>query len=280
MTITLNSRADFTLEAARRVAWGGEGVVLGEASQRAMTEARTRFLCLIEEPEVIIYGVTSGYGQNAKVRLAPEERKAHADRPPLAPAASWGDPITIDDELKVMVNFGTEAGNGKEIYGHGNYAEKRVEGGFFFRNPNTRGAVFSGDSGATLLIGDMLQAAGGAVGQVVHPGLLLKLQHGRYRFFQVLSGGDRAVPLHQDRFVAAHQGGQVHPFFVGLDGLDVGINLQRVADQRRAFLAHRHDGHAQNAEEHGVPGVDVDHRVHLGLGFVDAGVNLYLGTLG
>jgi len=93
MTITLNSRADFTLDTARRVAWGGEGVVLGEASQRAMAEARTRFLCLIEEPEVIIYGVTSGYGQNAKVRLAPEERKAHANRPPLAPAASWGDPV-------------------------------------------------------------------------------------------------------------------------------------------------------------------------------------------
>ena len=74
MTITLNSRADFTLEAARRVAWGGEGVVLGEAAQRAMAEARTRFLRLIEEPEVIIYGVTSGYGQNARVRLAPEER--------------------------------------------------------------------------------------------------------------------------------------------------------------------------------------------------------------
>ena len=79
------------------------------------------------------------------------------------PAQIWGSPI-IDDELKLMVNFATEAGNGKEIYGHGNYAEKRVEGGFFFRNPNTRGAVFSGDGGATLLIGDMLQAAGGAVG--------------------------------------------------------------------------------------------------------------------
>ena len=29
MTVTLNSRADFTLDTARRVAWGGEGVVLG-----------------------------------------------------------------------------------------------------------------------------------------------------------------------------------------------------------------------------------------------------------
>ena len=93
MTVTLNSRTDFTLGAARRVAWGGEGVVLGAASQRAMTEARARFMALIDDPEVIIYGVTSGYGQNAKVRLEPDQRKAHAARPPHPPAASWGDPV-------------------------------------------------------------------------------------------------------------------------------------------------------------------------------------------
>jgi histidine ammonia-lyase len=93
MTITLNSRADFTLEAARLVAWSGEDVVLGEASQQAMSEARDRFEKLIEEPETVIYGVTSGYGQNAKTRLTPEQRKKHAARPSLAPAASWGDPL-------------------------------------------------------------------------------------------------------------------------------------------------------------------------------------------
>jgi histidine ammonia-lyase len=93
MAITLNSRADFTLEAARKVAWGGEGVVLGAASQRAMAEARARFMRLIDDPEITIYGVTSGYGQNAKTRLKPEERKAHAARPSTAPAASWGDPV-------------------------------------------------------------------------------------------------------------------------------------------------------------------------------------------
>ncbi len=93
MTITLNSRADFTVDTARRVAWGGEGVVLGETSQRAMAEARARFMALIDDPEVVIYGVTSGYGQNARVRLSPEQRKTHAARPSLAPAASWGDPV-------------------------------------------------------------------------------------------------------------------------------------------------------------------------------------------
>lgn len=93
MTVTLNTRADFTLDAARRVAWGGEPVVLGAASQQAMKEARARFLRLIDDPEITIYGVTSGYGQHAKHRLKPEERKAHAARPSIAPAASWGDPV-------------------------------------------------------------------------------------------------------------------------------------------------------------------------------------------
>jgi iron complex outermembrane receptor protein len=75
------------------------------------------------------------------------------------PAQIWGLPI-IDDELKLMVNFATGAGGGKEIYGHANYAEKRVEGGFFFRNPNTRGAVFSADGGITRLVGDMTPGDG------------------------------------------------------------------------------------------------------------------------
>ena len=91
------------------------------------------------------------------------------------PAQIWGSPI-IDDDIKVMINLATGVGDGMEVYAHGNYAEKTVEGGFFFRNPNNRGAVFGfsndldgdgiigvGDE-RFLLIGDVLQAAGGAVG--------------------------------------------------------------------------------------------------------------------
>ena len=91
--ITLNALADFTLDAARQVAWEGEAVELGPRSKSAIGEAHARFEQLIEDPEITIYGVTSGYGQNAKVRLSPEERKTHANRPPLPAAASWGDPL-------------------------------------------------------------------------------------------------------------------------------------------------------------------------------------------
>ena len=75
------------------------------------------------------------------------------------PAQEWGSP-EIDDDLKFFGNFGYLFSNGLNFYGHTNYASKKVTGGFFFRNPNTRGGVFSNDSGKTLLIGDALAARG------------------------------------------------------------------------------------------------------------------------
>ncbi len=76
------------------------------------------------------------------------------------PAQIWGSP-EITNELKVFANFGLDMGNGTSAYAHGNFATKHVDGGFYFRNPNNRGAVFSGDGGDTLLIGDMLDAEDG-----------------------------------------------------------------------------------------------------------------------
>ena len=73
------------------------------------------------------------------------------------PAQVWGSPL-IDDDLKLFGNFGHRFDNGMQWYGHTNYATKKVTGGFYFRNPHTRGAVFSGDRGQTLLVGDRLRA--------------------------------------------------------------------------------------------------------------------------
>ncbi|NNF52653.1 MAG: TonB-dependent receptor [Gammaproteobacteria bacterium] len=73
------------------------------------------------------------------------------------PAQIWGSPDVMDD-FKSFVNIGLDLGEGREFYAHGNYATKTVDGGFYFRNPNTRGAVFSGDGGGTLLIGDLFAA--------------------------------------------------------------------------------------------------------------------------
>ncbi|MCF6300176.1 MAG: TonB-dependent receptor [Proteobacteria bacterium] len=59
------------------------------------------------------------------------------------PAQIWGQP-KVDDDLKLVYNMGLEIGGNKEFYAFGNYAQKTVDGGFYFRNPNTRGGVFRG----------------------------------------------------------------------------------------------------------------------------------------
>jgi iron complex outermembrane receptor protein len=78
------------------------------------------------------------------------------------PAQIWGSP-DIDDDLKFWGNFGHLFAGGQQFYAHTNYVSKTVTGGFFYRNPNTRGAVFSADGGDTLLVGDLLDARDGVL---------------------------------------------------------------------------------------------------------------------
>ena len=60
------------------------------------------------------------------------------------PAAQiWGAP-EIRDDVKLFANLGFDVGESSEIYAFGNWAQRTVEGGFFFRNPHTRGGVFRG----------------------------------------------------------------------------------------------------------------------------------------
>jgi histidine ammonia-lyase len=93
MTVTLNTRSDFTLEHFRRVAWGGEAVVLGNAATHTIAEARDAFMQLIENPDISIYGVNTGYGGRAKFRLDAEARKAQSQLPTHHRAASWGEAL-------------------------------------------------------------------------------------------------------------------------------------------------------------------------------------------
>ncbi len=70
------------------------------------------------------------------------------------PAQIWGQPI-VDNDFKFFANYGSTLNDSLDFYGYANYASKRVEGGFYFRNPNTRSGVFSSDSGETLIIGNL-----------------------------------------------------------------------------------------------------------------------------
>ena len=78
------------------------------------------------------------------------------------PVQIWGQP-DISDDYKFFANLGLDLGGNKHAYLHGNYAERKVLGGFFFRNPTNRGGVFSVDSGLTRLVGDLTP---GPVGQI------------------------------------------------------------------------------------------------------------------
>ena len=71
------------------------------------------------------------------------------------PAAQiWGAP-EFHYDYKLFGNLGLDLGK-SEVYAFGNYAQRKVEGGFFFRNPNTRKGVFEGpDDPDTILIADL-----------------------------------------------------------------------------------------------------------------------------
>ena len=83
------------------------------------------------------------------------------------PAQIWGNP-RIEDELKLFGNFGHLFDSQVQVYGHANYAEKKVTEGFYFRNPNNRANIYSLDDGATLLIADVLDAQDGVVDGSAH----------------------------------------------------------------------------------------------------------------
>jgi len=55
----------------------------------------------------------------------------------------WGQP-NVNDDIKFFANSALELNDNAELYAFGNYAERQVEGGFFFRNPTNRSGVFNG----------------------------------------------------------------------------------------------------------------------------------------
>ena len=58
-------------------------------------------------------------------------------------AQVWGAP-EFHYDYKLFGNLGLNLNRNTELYAWGNYAQRKIEGGFFFRNPNTRGGVFNG----------------------------------------------------------------------------------------------------------------------------------------
>ncbi|MDP2713347.1 TonB-dependent siderophore receptor [Rheinheimera sp.] len=80
---------------------------------------------------------------------------ADAGNTAIAPIAQiWGSP-EIKDDITIFANAGLDLGNGGEAYMFGNYSERDVTGGFYYRNPHNRPGVFSNDEGETLLVAQL-----------------------------------------------------------------------------------------------------------------------------
>ncbi|OUR59881.1 TonB-dependent receptor [Colwellia sp. 39_35_sub15_T18] len=69
------------------------------------------------------------------------------------PAQTWGNP-EIDDDITLFANVGLDIGDDKEFYMFGNYSDRTATGGYYYRNPQNRGGVFT-DGNGDLLVGAM-----------------------------------------------------------------------------------------------------------------------------
>ena len=93
---------------------------------------------------------TSRSAQRADARGLIEAGNEHVRRPATQ---IWGAP-EVRYDYKFFGNLGVDLEEiNSRVYAFGNYAERKVEGGFFFRNPNTRGGIF--DGGENLLVADL-----------------------------------------------------------------------------------------------------------------------------
>ena len=106
------------------------------------------------------------------------------------PVQTWGAP-EIKSEFKAFLNAGIDAGEDRSFYAFGNYGKKETDGGFYYRNPNTRGGVYSNDGGTTWLVGDL--TPGTTPCAAVAPGAAglaaLKADPNCFAFVELLPGG-------------------------------------------------------------------------------------------
>lgn len=129
------------------------------------------------------------------VQRADAQAIADDGNPFIAPITQvWGSP-KIKDDITLFANAGLELGNGREAYLFGNYSERDVTGGFYYRNPHNRGGVFSNDGGETLEVVDTTGAGGCAnvpIGGLNHQQITTAvgaLPANCFTFFSMFPGG-------------------------------------------------------------------------------------------
>jgi len=73
------------------------------------------------------------------------------------PVVNWGAP-DITDNIKTFANIEIDVGdnsNYRQLYLFGNWAQRDIDGSFFYRHPNTRASIFTNPNNGTRLFFDM-----------------------------------------------------------------------------------------------------------------------------
>ncbi len=71
------------------------------------------------------------------------QNKAGIPRTVAQQTQFWGAP-EFHYDYKLFGNLGMKLNRKTEVYAFGNYAQRKIEGGFYYRSPNTRSGVFDG----------------------------------------------------------------------------------------------------------------------------------------
>ena len=104
------------------------------------------------------------YGQSAPTVRANHHPRAAtliaAGNKAVAPRTQfWGAP-EFQYDYKLFGNLGMKLNSRAELYAFGNYAQRKIEGGFYYRSPNKRDGVFSNDGGKTIRVANLDRAQG------------------------------------------------------------------------------------------------------------------------
>lgn len=128
------------------------------------------------------------------------------------PAQIWGSP-KVEDDFKFVANLGI-SGDSVDVYLFGNYAQREVDGGFYFRDPTARSGVYSNDGGETLLIGDTTGAGG-------CPTIALRDANGNLIPYSTVSTAVGALPANCFTFLSTLPGGFTPRFGGSLEDMSV-----------------------------------------------------------
>jgi len=104
MTILLNDFQDLTLSNLERIAHSREKVRFGSTALTRLQAAHTEFKQFVKDnPQQFIYGVTSGYGPNAKHKISAKERKRLENLGMPFIGLSFADDYLPETKVRAMV---------------------------------------------------------------------------------------------------------------------------------------------------------------------------------